>query len=159
MAEPYYCTADQLRTELGVSSTVLPDAAATVLIQSAEDLIDRLLGAGMYWPDETTGRKIRQADVEAWQWAKLTRATVLLAARLYTQPDLLADTGADRVKGPDFEISGQRGGATGRLFGTTVLAVLDDSGLRQLAARAAPGRRRIRPGFARFLAATRHDGT
>jgi hypothetical protein len=70
MAEPIYTTEAALETELGVD---LPTATAVGLIQDAEDLIDRALGG---WPpDETTGRKIAQGDVEAWQCARTAAAT------------------------------------------------------------------------------------
>lgn len=135
MAEPYYCTATELRTYLGVSSGTLGDAAAIVLIQDAEDWIDTLLGG---WPvDETTGRKILQADVLAWQWTKLGRATVKTAGAVYHDPTLLTVRRYRREKGPDFEVEDPLGG--GAL--TPAVALLNASGLRRLTGRATAGTR------------------
>ena len=135
MAEPFYCTATELRTYLGVSSGTLGDAAAIVLIQDAEDWIDTLLGG---WPvDETTGRKILQADVLAWQWTKLGRATVKTAGAVYHDPTLLTVRRYRREKGPDFEVEDPLGG--GAL--TPAVALLNASGLRRLTGRATAGTR------------------
>lgn len=135
MAEPYYCTAAELRTYLNVSSGTLSDSAAIVLIQDAEDWIDTLLGG---WPiDETTGRKILQADVLAWQWAKLGRATIKTAGAVYHDPTLLTVRRYRREKGPDFEVEDPLGG--GAL--TPAVALLNASGLRRLAGRAVAGTR------------------
>ena len=135
MAEPYYCTATELRTYLGVSSGTLGDAAAIVLIQDAEDWIDTLLGG---WPvDETTGRKILQADVLAWQWTKLGRATVKTAGAVYRDPTLLTVRRYRRETGPDFEVEDPLGG--GAL--TPAVALLNASGLRRLTGRATAGTR------------------
>ena len=131
-----YATAAELRTALGVNSVALPDAAADALILEAEDFTDGLLGG---WPiDETTGRKIVEADVEAWQWDKLNRAVLLLAAELYASPDVLRRARYRREKGPDFEFEDPLGGGVLSRY----LTVLDDSGLRRLGGRARPGRRR-----------------
>lgn len=155
-----YCTPSDVRDELDATFATLSDTTAFRLIVSSCDLIDRILGAG-WWADETSGRKVAEDDVEPWQWAKLRRATTLLAVRLHNDPTLTTSLGATTVKGPDFEITGPHGGAAARLFGTEVLAILDDSGLRQLAGRARAGRHRraIKPGYDRFLRATRHNGT
>lgn len=130
MAEPYYTTATALRSYLGVNSTTLPDARALVLIESAEDAIDQMLGA---WPvDETTGRRIVQSDIEAWQWSKLGRATMLLAAQLYSKPDALQGPRYRKESGPDFAVEDPLTGPVP----STVMTVLDASGLRRLAGRA-----------------------
>ena len=135
MAEPYYCTATELRTYLDVTSGTLSDEAAIVLIEDAEDWIDTLLGG---WPvDETTGRKILQADVLAWQWTKLGRATVKTAGAVYHYPTLLTVRRYRREKGPDFEVEDPLGG--GAL--TPAIVLLNASGLRRLAGRAVAGRR------------------
>ena len=157
--EPYYCTIAELRTELGLSEGALPDATATARIEDAEDLIDRLLG-GWYWgPNEATGRKVTAGDVMSWQFSKLTRATRKMAARLYRDPNLL-DQVYESVRGPDFSMTGPKGGALVRMLGVQVLALLDDSGLRRIAGRSRQGRgRRIKAGYERFLTATRFDGT
>ena len=131
-----YATAADLRAALGVSLSELPDARAEAVILEAEDFTDGLLGG---WPiDETTGRKIVEADVEAWQWSKLNRAVLLLAAELYASPDVLRRARYRREKGPDFEFEDPLGGGVLSRY----LTVLDDSGLRRLSGRARPGRRR-----------------
>lgn len=158
--EPIYCTAAELRAELEAQNgPSLDDAAAIRAIEDAEDLIDRLLG-GWYWgPNEESGRKVTQGDVMPWQWTKLTRATVKLSARLFTDPSVLDQVYAS-VRGPDFSATGPLGGALVKMIGVQVLALLDDSGLRRIAGRARQGRgRSIKPGYERFLTATRHDGT
>jgi hypothetical protein len=155
-ATVHYCTMQQLRDELGVDDAVLSDRDATRLIVQAEDLIDDLLG-GWGWPsDETTGRKISQGDVDAWQWSKLQRATWLLAADLQLNPAKYASQQFRTVSGPDFSFSGPQAGVLPR----HIVAVLDASGLRRLTGRAFPGARaRMRADYARFLQATRHNGT
>ena len=131
-----YATATELRSAVGASLSELPDARAEAVILEAEDFTDGLLGG---WPiDETTGRKIVEADVEAWQWSKLNRAVLLLAAELYASPDVLRRARYRREKGPDFEFEDPLGGGVLSRY----LTVLDDSGLRRLGGRARPGRRR-----------------
>ena len=135
MAEPFYCTATELRTYLDVTSGTLSDEAAIVLIEDAEDWVDTLLGG---WPvDETTGRKILQADVLAWQWTKLGRATVKTAGAVYHDPTLLTVRRYRRETGPDFEVEDPLGG--GAL--TPAVALLNASGLRRLTGRATAGTR------------------
>ena len=129
-----YATATELRSELDVNDTTLPDAAAEALILEAEDFTDSLLGG---WPiDETTGRKIEQTDVEAWQWSKLKRAVLLLAVELYSTPTLLQRPRYRREKGPDFEFEDPLGGGVLSRY----VAVLNDSGLRRPGGRATNGR-------------------
>jgi hypothetical protein len=153
MPEPYYCTKDEVRTELAVDSSVLSDAAALKLILQTEDLVDDLLGG---WPpDITTGRKILQANVDAWQWAKLNRATYLLAADVYANPARYTGQAFRSVSGPDFSFSGPLQGQVPR----PILAVLDASGLRRLVGRTTPSRTRNRITADRFLSARRHNGT
>jgi hypothetical protein len=139
-----YVTAGQLRTQLGVTDVVLSDDAASVLIEDACDIVDQALGARSV--DSDTGRKVVESDVEAWQWLKLQRATLKVAARLYSQP--VDPTGGrwNRMKGPDFEVEGR----VGSLLGTDVEAVLDQSGLRRLTTTLAPVRSGLPPwyGFA-----------
>lgn len=135
MAEPVYCTAAELRDYLDVDDSILSDLAAIVLIQDAEDWIDTRLGG---WPvDETTGRKIVQADVLAWQWAKLGRATIKTAGAAYHDPTLLTVRRYRREKGPDFEVEDPLGG--GAL--APAITLLNASGLRRLTGRAVAGRR------------------
>lgn len=150
MPEPYYCTADQLRTAAGVEEAALSDEAAIVLIEDAEDIIDHLLGG---WPvDPTTGRKIVEAEVEDWQWNKLVRATYKLAAACYENPDLAKSDRWNAIAGPDFSFSGPLGGDIKR----NVLLPLDQSNLRRLGGRARKGTRSF---YQSFLDARRHNGT
>lgn len=130
MAEPYYCTAEEVRTELGVTAEVLPDAQALKLILDAEDHIDMLLGFRVVYPE--TGRKVEQADVQSWQWDKLSRATVKLAALLYTQPDAINGPRFRTMSGPDFSGSNPLGATIGQ----AIMTLLNGSGLRRLTGRA-----------------------
>lgn len=100
MAEPYYATATDLRTELGVNAGTLADAAAIKLLTTAEDWVDRIAGPGTV--DTTTGRKYAVANLQPWQAAKLLSATVIIAAAIYRDPNVLQRNTFDRVQGPDF---------------------------------------------------------
>ena len=132
MPGPYYCTNNDLRAELAVDNTVLPDVRAARLIADAEDIADSLLGA---WPvDETTGRKIVPAKVEGWQADKLARFTVTLAARLYREPGTVDVRRWRSESVPDFSVAGPVGG----VLSPALLGLLDGSGLRRLAVRARP---------------------
>lgn len=125
----HYTSPEALRTMLDVTEVVLSDAQATELILRAEDLVDELLGA---WPvDETSGRKIVEDDVDAWQFAKLQRATTLLAAAIYQNPDLGSQSVYKSQSGPDFSFSGHVGGE----ITTNVITPLNQSGLRRLGGR------------------------
>lgn len=129
-----YATATELRSALGVSLAELPDTRADAVILEAEDFTDSLLGG---WPpDETTGRKIVEAQVDAWQWEKLNRAVLLLAVEIYGSPTLLQRPRYRREKGPDFEFEDPLGGGVLSRY----MAVLNDSGLRRLGGRATNGR-------------------
>lgn len=139
MAEPYYTTANELRAELGLTTSQLTDPQATVLIQRAEDRIDSLLGSRPI--DETTLRKVVEDEVESWQWDLLGRATVVLAALLYGTPNLLTQPRYRREKGPDFEVEDPLGG----VIPETVIGPLNGSGLRVLSGRALPGGSRVPP--------------
>ncbi len=149
MAEPYYTDATALNAELGTSLTA-PQALPFILDAEAE--IDRLLGAVPV--DTSTGRKVVQANVDAWQWVKLQRATVKLAAAIYRSPGLLTDARWQSVSGPDFSFSGPLSGAVSGV-GRDVLNELNQSGLRRLSTRA----RSRGSKYDGFFAATRHDGT
>ena len=129
-----YATAAELRSELDVDDTTLPDVQADAILLEAEDFTDSLLGG---WPiDETSGRKIVEAQVDAWQWEKLQRAVLLLAVELYRTPTLLQRPRFRREKGPDFEFEDPLGGGILSRY----MAVLNDSGLRRSAGRAVAGR-------------------
>ena len=134
-----YATPTELRTALGVNGTVLPDDRATVLLEDACDWVDQELGLREI--DESTGRKVIEGEVEAWQFAKLKRATVKAAAKLYARPSMLSDQRFDRVKGPDFETQGPRT-SNADLFGSDVAGLLDQSGLRVLTTVFGTGRNR-----------------
>jgi hypothetical protein len=130
-----YATVAELRAEPEVPDAAPPaDATLEALLTQAEDQIDEWLGG---WPLQTTGpsagRKIAQTGVQAWQWAKLKRATLRLAARLYATPDILAGAQWQSISGPDFSKSGPAP-ATRRI--SDVAAPLNASGLRVLGARA-----------------------
>ncbi len=145
-----YATTSDLRGALGLDSEFLSDREAIRYVTAAEDIIDRMLGS--YIPDETTGRKIVEADVEAWQWEKLGRATVALAELFHANPDLITDQRWNSVSGPDFSFAGPMGASVG----AQVVALLDDSCLRMLGVRASSGGRgTMRGEFRRFLTTTR----
>lgn len=124
MPEPFYCTAAEVRTELGVDTTVLNDADGSRLIQDAEDVIDDALGIAPV--DQTTGRKVVQTQVMAWQWTKVKRATLKVCRFLFQNPDWLATQRHASVGGDE---------SVGSPYGFPVpaaAALLDDSGLREI---------------------------
>jgi hypothetical protein len=116
-----YATPSELRDALGLTDAQLPDPEATDLILNAEDWIDGELGARTI--DPATGRKVIEDEVEPWQWAKLTRATLKVAAKLHADPNHLQGSAWETVKGPDFETTGPRNAG----FGSDVTALLTDS--------------------------------
>ena len=130
----WYTTVAAVRAMPEVPDTAPPsDDELLELITRAEDWIDEHLGP---WNvDPATGRKISQAVVEPWRFAKLSRATARLAARLYANPDLLEPAAYDEVAGPDFRRKGPRS-PTGRGRLPDVVGPLNQSGLRLLTARA-----------------------
>lgn len=153
-----YTTPGALRLELNMDeddTDTLSDVAATKLILDAEDAVDAMLGVGYLWVDEDTGRKVVEADVEGWQWSKLDRATAKMAAALYRDPTMMSGQRYNKITGPDFS----REGPLGAQAGSQITALLDDSRLRRLTSRAGNGGPRMRDGYVRFLAATRHNGT
>lgn len=132
-----YALVADVRAEPEVPDAAPPaDAEIEALITQAEDQVDEWLGA---WPLQTdgpsAGRKIAQADVDGWQWDKLKRAVVRLAARLYAKPSLLQGPEYGSTSGPDFSTSKWRGIAT-RI--PDVTAPLNASGLRNMSGRAHP---------------------
>ncbi len=145
----YYATAVELQAELGVNSTTLPDESAKALIRSSEGEIDYLIGARP--TDTTTGRKVNSGDVEAWQWAKVKRATLIIASDLYRNADALKAPEWQSVSGPDFSFSGPLHAANRQAVNE-----LDQSGVRRLSAMST-GQQRSR--FDSFFTATRHNGT
>lgn len=132
---PAYIDADELRAEAEASEAALPDAKAAKLIRYATTLVEGALGQispKTSGPQE--GLKIAEADVEPWQWEKLTEAIAVLGARLYHHPEFTEGVVFDSVSGPDFS----RSGGIGRVFGGEAAALLDASGLRPTGARARP---------------------
>lgn len=125
-----YATAADLRTELDVDAATLSDEAALVIIGNACDRVDSLLGAHFF--DETTGRKIVQDQVMSWQWIKLGRATVKLAATVYNRPEVLEGRHWQSVSGPDFSFAGAQASTLGEQF----LSLLNDTGLRRMSGKA-----------------------
>jgi hypothetical protein len=121
-----YAAAGALRAELNVDEEDLPDAEADRLIETAEDLVDGELALAV---DSTTGRKVVQNDVEAWQWEKLNRATILVAAELYGNPDLARGRQWAAERGAGYAVSGPRGSD----LGAQVLALLKATGWRKSA--------------------------
>ena len=139
-----YTDADMVRSLLGVSEASLSDERAAVLIADAEDLIDEALGARPVDPD--TGRKVVEADVETWQWAKLGRATAKLAAQIYSDPTVATGQRWRRQKGPDFEVEDPIGPGQGLLGGLPVQTLLNQSGLARLTTSvSSPAGSRVRP--------------
>lgn len=150
MAEPYYTTEAALETELG---TTLDTPVAVALIQDAEDLIDELLGGRPV--DETTGRKVVEADVDSWQWDKLERATLKLAAAIYSDATINSGAVYDSESGPDFSRSGRLTASTlAGVVGRRVMALLNQSGLRVLVGSAS---RNDGLAYGRSLAQITHD--
>lgn len=128
-----YTTIAAVRAMPEVPDTAPPsDLDLEATIERAEDQIDEWLGVWDIDPD--TGRKIVEADVEPWRFAKLSRATTRLAARLYANPDLLEPADYDEVRGPDFARKGARS-PVGRGRLSDVAGPLNASGLRVLSAR------------------------
>lgn len=125
----YYATEDELRTELGVAEAVLSDAAAAILITDAELFIDLLIGnRGISLP---SGRKVVEADVEAYQWTAVNRATVKLAADLYRNPKAYRGAQWKSVSGPDFSVSGPLFAAASSAAEAIAGPLLTSSGLRR----------------------------
>lgn len=131
-----YATIADVRAMPEVPDVAPPsDATLEELITQAEDQIDVWLG--LWDIDPATGRKIVQADVEPWRFAKLKRATARLAARLYATPTILAAREWGTIEGPDFKKSNPIGSAaapSSRM--PDVVGALNASGLRVLSARA-----------------------
>lgn len=132
---PIYATADQLRALPGMGA--LTDDEANDLLERAEDIADAMLGA---WSvDDTTGRKIVEADVEAWQWSKLSRFVCRTAARLQSDPAATAQQWQS-VRGPDFAFSGPAAAGWEQRLGAELVGLLNGTGLRRLGGRVAPRR-------------------
>lgn len=129
-----YATAAEVKLEPEVPNDA-DDALVLARLELAEDRIDGWLGPWAVLEDgPSAGRKIAEASVRPWQWAKLKRATVRLAARLYAQPDLLDPPAHGKVAGPDFTVEQATPGVA---MIQDVTSPLNASGLRILSARAA----------------------
>lgn len=133
----YYATVAQLRAEPEVPDVAPPDdATLEALIEQASEQIDEWLGPrGMITTGDAAGRLVDQDVVAAWQWTKLQRAVVRLAARLFATPDILTGSQWQSISGPDFSKSGP---APARRRIADVVAPLNASGLRVTGARATP---------------------
>lgn len=129
----YYATVAQLRAEPEVPDAA-DDATLEALIEQASDQIDEWIGPR---PVVTTGaaagRRVDETSVLAWQWTKLQRAVVRLAARLYADPNVLVGAAWSSISGPDFSKSGP---APSRRRISDVVSPLNASGLRVTGARA-----------------------
>lgn len=121
-----YTTPARVRSYLGYTTQQLSDDAATEIILEAEDAVDGLLGGWV--PNASTGRKIKEGDVEGWQWIKLRRATTILAGKIVLDPDLIGGQQWRSIQGPDFSFSGPLSGR----IPSRVVDLLTDSGLRRL---------------------------
>lgn len=77
-------------------------------------------------------------DVEDYQWAAISSATVRLAARLYKEPEIVDGRRWNSIGGPDFSVSGPVGGAVD--FGRDVLIALRASRLKRAGGHARAGR-------------------
>lgn len=119
-----YTDADSLRAALDVEESVLSDDAAAALADTAEDLIDDMLGARVVNVD--TGRKVDPGSLADWQASKLERATNVLAKFLYLNPNWEIEQRAVSA-GADVPVSGPYGSPFPR-----VTALLDASQLRRL---------------------------
>lgn len=101
---------------------MLPDADADKIIADACDLVDADLGP---WPLEiVNGRKVVQADTEAWRWAKLKRAALEVGKYLFANPGAASEREYRDTSG-DVSLSGPTGSPYGRLYDT----LLNESGL------------------------------
>jgi hypothetical protein len=119
-----YTTLASAREALGVETSVLSDDALAVLVSTAEDLIDDMLGARVI--DIETGRKVDPHSIADWQLVKLSDATNLLAKFLYRNPNWELEQRASSA-GSDVPVSGPYGSPFPR-----VTALLDASRLRRL---------------------------
>lgn len=127
-----YTDLEAVREFLGVDEEVLPDAEGEELIESAEDLIDELLGARGV--DFDTGRKVDPDVILGWQEDKLERATNLAAKFLFQNPDWTMEQRYSSVGGDQ---SGNQ--PMGTPFPGVVM-VLNASKLRVLTTGASPSR-------------------
>lgn len=141
MPEPYYATADELRSKLSMTAEIVPDEDAIELIEEAEDVIDDALGNRQV--DEDTGRKVVTAEEDAWRVAKLAKATLEVATVIFNDPDVLRRQRHRSVSG-DVATSGPYGPA----FGQRAASLLAASGLAVPFARASQRRRGRNAGIA-----------
>lgn len=131
----YYATVAQLRAEPEVPNAAPPDdATLEALLEQASDQIDEWIGPRpIVTTGAATGRLVDEDVVAAWQWSKLQRAVVRLAARLYADPNVLQGAAWNAISGPDFSKSGP---APARRRISDVISPLNASGLRVTGARA-----------------------
>lgn len=129
-----YATTSDLQSQPGLS--LLSDDDCQRLLSAAEELVDDALGTMSV--DEATGRKIVPGDLPVWKQDKLRDATVLVAARLQSRPDVLAGSAWTVQKGPDFEVSGPARVGIAAVMTEDVMARIRSLRLRRLTGRARP---------------------
>lgn len=138
---PVYAAAQDLRDELDVANPPLTDAIANALIVKAQDRVDRLagpIGVDTYTGGTGTGLKFTPGNLLGWQGAKLTRATVIIAAALYRDPNAFNLSQFDETHGPDFRVKTPKfGGMSPAGVQALILAdqLLTEARLKRLIAR------------------------
>lgn len=130
--DPVYATAAELRADPDVPDD-LADNRAVKLLNSAEDLVDRLVGPRPTRAD--TGRKLDPAGLSAEARDALRDVTVLLAAEEYADPAVFLPPPGGSISGPDFTISDVAGNPAAVRILERVVAALDAHGLRALGGR------------------------
>lgn len=131
--DPLYTTVEALRADPDVPDD-LDEAQATKLINSAEDLVDRLVGPGVH-AGADTGRKLSPARLSADASDALSTITALLAAEEYADPATFLPPAGRSISGPDFSISDVAGNPVGVRLLERAAATLDAHGLRALGGR------------------------
>lgn len=135
---PLYATADDLRDELDLDATALPDDDAWRLLEDACDEVDEMLGA---WPvvrspSPWAGRKVDLTwDLEDLQLDALRKATVKLARIQRVDPDDPALPARGTVSGPDFSYTVKDGSAGEPRLKKQARRVLANAGLIRTSAR------------------------
>lgn len=129
--DPLYTTVAALRADPDVPDD-LDEARAIKLINSAEDLVDRLLGPGIAFAG---ARKLDPARLTADARDALSTITALLAAEEYADPVTFLPPAGRSISGPDFSISDVARNPAGVAILERAAAVLDAHGLRALGGR------------------------
>lgn len=129
--DPVYTTAAELRADPDVPDD-LDDARAVKLINSAEDLVDRLVGPGVGFAG---GRKLEPARLTADAREALSEVTTLLAAEEYADPAAFLPPAGRSISGPEFSVSDVAGNPAGIRALERAAAILDAHRLRSLGGR------------------------